>query len=92
MASAVTTNSLLEHLPEAERELVEALMDKMRADEKVLEKVRAFLEPYLIGAHTVDLKVVAEDLQLEACVDSLIIGLMSGDIKKTKIVQLCKNV
>lgn len=87
-----SANALLEHLPEAERKLVEALIKKMQADQKLLDNVCTFLNSLSIGGHMADLKKVSEEIRLQACVDCLVIGLLSGDIKKNKVTSLMENL
>jgi len=82
------TESLVQHLAPPDQFLVAQLVSMMQSDAAALEKVRTFLTVRLTGGHVVDLKAVADDMRLQACIDCLVIGLLSGDIKRAEIKKL----
>jgi len=89
-ASFKGTINILDNLKEEERTLVEKLKERMEIDFFLLDKVYCFLKDKIKNTLEDQHTLISPEMKQQACVEHLVIGLMSGDIRRKEVETLLK--
>ena len=84
---------LLSQTPAKDRSFFQSLAQKMEADPSIMDKVCHVLSKKISDQQLADhFSELSVESKMQACIEHLIIGVVSGDITKQEIADLIETV
>lgn len=91
MKLADSTKELMQGLPAEKKSLVDAFVEFLNKKNEILDKACCYIAGKISDKGlTKDFGKLAGDIKKTACIEYLIIGLSSGDIKEDEVSEMMK--